>query len=208
LITSLDWKKWTKNDLIFGIILPTTAIFVIVLISQLSALTEGGFGAVYGIVSEIFELVIITAVPLALGLLWNQWAGGASGFLLGTMYALYWHDSYGRYTGSGLILLAYILSAMLIGYMAGALNKKSDNFKRILISGVIASTIGGLVLFTLLQMSPMNVVTGTNGFILTVLTRPLTALLTAIVVKVLFWYGMGNQKTQNISQPPLQRINS
>jgi len=196
---SLDWKKWTKNDIIFGIILPTIAIFVIVLISQLSALTEGGFGAVYGITSEIFELVIICAVPLALGLLWNQWAGGATGFLLGTMYALYWHPSYAQYTGSGLILLSYILSAMLIGYMAGALNKKSNNFKRILISGLIASTIGGIVLFTLLQMSPMNVIDGIDGFVLTVLTRPLAALLTAIVVKVLFRYGMGTHKNPNIS---------
>ena len=191
-----DWKKWTRNDLIFGIILPIIAVFVIVLISQLPSLTEGGFGIVYGITSEIFELVIICAVPLALGLLWNQWAGGASGFL-GTLYALYWHDSFAKYAGSGLILLAYILSAMLIGYMAGALNKKSENFKRILISGLIASTIGGITLFTLLQLSPMNVVNGLDGFELTVLTRPLVALLTAIVVKVFMWYGMGAKKHPN-----------
>ncbi|MGD6934102.1 MAG: hypothetical protein ACQCN5_07855 [Candidatus Bathyarchaeia archaeon] len=196
----LDWKKWTKNDLIFGVILPTIAIFVIVLISQLPALTEGGFGVVYGITSEIFELVIICAVPLALGLLWNQWAGGATGFLLGTFYALYWHDSYARISGSGLILLAYILSAMLIGYMAGALNKRSDNFKRILVSGLIASTIGGIVLFTILQMSPMNVVDGVDGFLLTVLTRPLVALLTAIVVKVFFWYGMGANMQSKVAE--------
>ena len=31
----LDWKKWTKNDMIFGIILPVIAVFVIVLISKL-----------------------------------------------------------------------------------------------------------------------------------------------------------------------------
>lgn len=86
---------------------------------------------------------------------------------------------------------------MLIGYMAGALNKKSDDFKRILISGLIASTIGGIVLFTILQMSPMNVVDGIDGFALTVLARPLAALLTAIVVKVFFWYGMGTKKASN-----------
>jgi hypothetical protein len=196
-MSGLDWKKWTKNDIIFGIILPVLAVFVIVLISQLSYLTEGGYGAVYGITAEIFELVITAAVPLALGLLWNQWAGGASGFLMGTLYALYWHPSYARYEGSGLILLAYILSAMLIGYMAGALNKKSDNFKRMLISGLIASTIGGIIQFALFQLSPMNVVVGISGILLTVLTRPLTALLTAIVAKVFYWYGMGNKKTSN-----------
>ena len=34
LIVGLDWKKWTKNDLIFGVILPVVAVFVIVLISK------------------------------------------------------------------------------------------------------------------------------------------------------------------------------
>jgi hypothetical protein len=88
---------------------------------------------------------------------------------------------------------------MLIGYMAGALNKKSENFKRILLSGLIASTTGGIILFTLLQLSPMNVVKGIDGFALTVLTRPLVALLTAIIVKVFIWYGMGAKKHPNIA---------
>jgi hypothetical protein len=84
--------------------------------------------------------------------------------------------------------------------MAGALNKRSDNFKRILVSGLIASTIGGIVLFTILQMSPMNVVDGVDGFLLTVLTRPLVALLTAIVVKVFFWYGMGANMQSKVAE--------
>lgn len=87
---------------------------------------------------------------------------------------------------------------MLIGYMAGALNHRSDNFKRILISGIVASTIGGTVMFIIFQMSPANVVTGVTGFALTVLARILAAALTAAVVKVFFWYGMGTQKCPNI----------
>ena len=130
---SLDWKKWTKNDVIFGIILPVIAVFVIVLISKLQSLIGGGPGIVLGLTMEIQELVVIVGVPLALGLLWNQWAGGASGFLMGTFYALYWANSFHGISGSGTVLLAYIVSPMLIGYMAGALNKRSDNFKRILI---------------------------------------------------------------------------
>lgn len=201
---SKDWKKWTKNDVIFGIILPTIAVFVIVLVSKLPSLVGGGFddptfGIIIGITMEILELVVIVGVPLALGLLWNQWAGGASGFLMGTFYALYWANSFRGISGSGTVLLAYILSPMLIGYIAGALNKRSDNFKRLLISGIIASTIGGIVLFTIFQMSPANVVTGTIGFALTVLARILAAVLTAIVAKVFFWYGMNAQKPQNIS---------
>ena len=63
---------------------------------------------------EILELVVIVGVPLALGLLWNQWAGGASGFLMGTFYALFWASSFQGISGSGTVLLAYILSPMLI----------------------------------------------------------------------------------------------
>jgi hypothetical protein len=195
---SLDWKKWTKNDIIFGIILPVIAVFVIILISKLQSLVGGEPGIVLGLTMEILELVVIVGVPLALGLLWNQWAGGASGFLMGTFYALYWANSFHGAHGSGTVLLAYIVSPMLIGYMAGALNKRSDNFKRIVISGVVASTIGGIVLFAVFQMSSANVVTGIVGFALTVLARILAAVLTAVVVKIFFWYGMGTQKQPNI----------
>jgi len=195
----LDWKKWTKNDILFGIILPVIAVFVIVLISKLQSLVGGESGIVLGLTMEILELVVIVGVPLALGLLWNQWAGGASGFLMGTFYALYWANSFHGISGSGTVLLAYVVSPMLIGYMAGALNKRSDNFKRMLISALVASIIGGIVLFTVFQMSSANVVTGTLGFALTVLTRMLAAVLTAVVAKVFFWYGMGTRKHRNIS---------
>jgi len=190
----LNWKEWTKNDLIFGVILPIVAVFVIVLISKLQSIVGGEPGLVFGLTMEILELVVIVGVPLALGLLWNQWAGGASGFLMGTFYALYWANSFHGLSGSGTVLLAYVLSPMLIGYMAGALNKRSDNFERILISAFVASTIGGIVMFAIFQMSTANVVTGTIGFTLTVLARMLAAVLTAVVVKVFFWYGMGSKK--------------
>ncbi len=112
---------------------------------------------------------------------------------MGTFYALYWANSFHGISGSGTVLLAYIVSPMLIGYMAGALNHRSDNFKRLLISGIVAATIGGIVMFTIFQMSPANVVTGATGFALTVLARILAAVLTAVVVKVFFWYGMGSK---------------
>lgn len=196
---SLDWKKWTKNDIIFGIILPLAAVFVIVFISKLQSIVGGEVGIVFGLTMEILELVVIVGVPLALGLLWNQWAGGAAGFLMGTFYALYWANSFHGISGSGTVLMAYILSPMLIGYMAGALNKRSDNFRRLLISGVVSASIGGVVLFTIFQMSTANVVTGIVGFALTVLARIIAAFLTVVVVKVFFWYGMGKSSNPNIS---------
>lgn len=200
----LDWKQWSRSDIIYGVVAPVLVVLIIVAISQLSRLLGGGFeglsGVVIGITMEIQELVLIAVVPLLLGLVWNQWAGGASGFLMGSIYALYWADSYrspmaGHVGGSGTVLLAYLLSAMLIGYMAGALNKRSDNFRRMLISGVTAASIGGLVLFGVFQLSPVNVVTGIDGFLLTVLSRTACGVIIPIIAKVFVWYGVAMHRT-------------
>ncbi len=101
-----------------------------------------------------------------MSLVWNRWAGGAFGFLLGKYLRVILANSYHGMRGSGTVLLAYILSAMLIGYMAGALNKSSENFPRMVIAGVTAGTIGGLMLFGIFQLSTSNVVTGVDGFLL------------------------------------------
>lgn len=192
---SLGWKDWNRSDVIYGIVAPVIVVLLIVGISQLGTLGGGGFGIVTGITMELQELLVIVAVPLLLGLVWNKWAGGASGFLMGSIYALYWADSYrspfsGSIFGSSTVLLGYLLSAMLIGYMAGALNKRSDNFRRMIISGITATTIGGLLLFGIFQLSPVNVVTGIDGFLLTVLTRTACGAVIPIIAKVFMWYGI------------------
>ena len=142
---------------------------------------------------ELEELLLIAAIPLLLGLIWNKWAGGASGFIMGSFYALYWADSYrspfsGASFGANTILLGYVLSSMLIGYMAGAMNKRSDNFRRMLLVGTFTTTIAGILLFGILQLSPVNVVTGIDGFLLTVLTRTATGAIVPIIAKVFMWY--------------------
>jgi hypothetical protein len=195
----LHWKEWNRNDIIYGIVAPILVVLLIVGISKLSLLFGGGFGIVTGITMELEELVVIAGVPLVLGLIWNRWAGGASGFLLGSIYALYWANSFNGIQGSGTVLLAYIISAMLIGYMAGALNKRSENFIRLLISGVVAATIGGILLFGVSQLSSANVVTGIDGFLLTVLTRTACGAVVAVIAKVFMWYGMTITKNPNIS---------
>ena len=196
---SRDWKQWNRSDIIYGVVAPILVILLIVAISQLSRLFGGGYGIIMGITMELQELLVIVAVPLTLGLVWNRWAGGASGFLLGSIYALYWADSYhspiaGNLQGSGTILLGYILSAMLIGYMAGALNKRSENFRRMLIAAVTSATIGGIMLFLILQLSPANLVTGSIGFLLTVVTRIATGLIIPVITKVFMWYGVVRNK--------------
>ncbi|MFA5573029.1 MAG: hypothetical protein WDA42_07960 [Candidatus Bathyarchaeia archaeon] len=77
---SLEWKKWTKNDLIFGIILPIIVVFIIFLISKLHSIVGVESGIVLGLTMGILELVVIVDVPLTLGLLWNQWTGVPQGF--------------------------------------------------------------------------------------------------------------------------------
>ncbi|MFZ7137454.1 MAG: hypothetical protein ACOWW1_03415 [archaeon] len=192
---SLGWKQWTKNDILYGIVAPVVVILLIVLVSQLQNLIGGGgFGAITGIVMQLEELLVLAVIPLLLGLAWNQWAGGASGFIMGSLYALYWADSFsfgGGAFGGNSILLGYVLSPILIGYMAGAMNKKSDNFRRMLIVGIVSTTIGGIMLFGIFHLSPINVVTGVDGFLLTVLTRTACGTIVPIFAKVFSWYGVG-----------------
>ncbi len=177
-------------------VVPVVVILLIVLVSQLQNLIGGGgFGAITGIVMQLEELLVLAVIPLLLGLAWNQWAGGASGFIMGSLYALYWADSFsfgGGVFGGNSILLGYVLSPILIGYMAGAMNKKSDNFRRMLLVGIGSTTIGGIMLFGIFHLSPINVVTGVDGFILTVLTRTACGAIVPIFAKVFSWYGVGS----------------
>lgn len=206
----LNWKEWNRSDIVYGIVVPLVVVLAIVGLSLVSSsLRTGGgmsssWGIVIGIIGEIEEMIIIVAVPLLLGIAWNRWAGGASGFLLGGFYAMWNALKYSQVTtgtfmrgdtGFGPTILGYVLSAMLIGYMAGALNKGSDNFKRMLIAAVIATTVGGVLLFGMFQLSASNVMIGMDAVLLTVLTRIATGVLIAIIAKVVMWYGIALHKT-------------
>ena len=193
----MNWKQWKLKDLIYAIIVPLIVVLLIVGISQLRSIigySSESFGIVIGLTMEILELTIIVAIPLMLGLVWNQWAGGASGFIMGAFYAIYWSNAYNGMQGAGTVLMSYILGAMLIGYIAGALNKRSEDFKTLLLSGIIATTVGAIVMFGIFQLSTANVVTGIDGFLLTVLPRTATGAIIAVLAKVFHWYGMGTNK--------------
>ena len=208
---SLDWKDWNRSDIIYGIIVPLVVVLVITGLSLVSSFLmrgmSGSSGIIIGIISTIEELVITVAVPLLLGLVWNRWAGGASGFLMGTVWSMWYAVKYGLYSGFGggqsarafnlgPTLLGWVLSAMLIGYMAGALNKRSDNFRRMLIVGMITTAIGGFFLLGMFQLSPSNVVPfDFNGFAINVATRIATGAIIAIIAKVFMWYGVNFHKT-------------
>jgi len=206
----LGWKEWTRSDIIYGVIVPLVVVLVIVGLSLVSSFLmsggrsamSGSSGIVIGIISAIEELVLTVAVPLLLGLVWNRWAGGASGFLMGSIWSMWYAVKYGLYSGFvggqsarafnlGPTLLGWVLSAMLIGYMAGALNKHSENLRRMLIVGMGTTAVGGFFLLGMFQLSPSNVVPfDFTGFALNVATRIAAGALVAIIAKVFMWYGV------------------
>jgi hypothetical protein len=92
---------------------------------------------------------------------------------------------------------------MLIGYMAGALNKRSENFRRMLIVGMATTAVGGFFLLGMFQLSPSNVVPfDFTGFALNVATRIAAGAIVAVIAKVFMWYGGGN--AQKITLDPLR----
>jgi len=145
----LSWKEWKRNDIIWGIIIP---LLIVLLIMAFPVVVGPGLHNINTTLESIFvagleEAILIVAFPMMLGLLWNQWAGGAAGFLLGSIYSLATFQMYGLSGSNHFFLLGYVMSAMLIGYIAGALNKGSFSFRRMLVAGLVSAIIGGLFLY-------------------------------------------------------------
>lgn len=154
------------------------------------------------------------AIPILLGLAWNRWAGGASGFLLSLLYVLASAAQYGAWFTPTVDWLGLIIAGMLAGYIAGALMARfrmrgSDNLKSMLIAAIVAAIVA--IIFTTatyVWYSPMFVSstlpphgTGTleygglelmdsityNYFINTVI-YVVWAILATIVAKVSTWF--------------------
>jgi hypothetical protein len=210
---SLSWKNWKLKDIVYGIVVPTIVVLIIFAISIMPTfLGRTSFGIFIGIAYGLSEAVLIVAVPMLLGLIWNQWAGGASGFLLGSIYALWYSDKFIaasifrsssqqaslRVLFGDPSLLGYVLSAMLIGYVSGALNRRSENFMRMVISGILSGTIGGILMFFTCQFSNPPLIYGIYGFLITLLPRVACGVLIPIIAKVFTWYGatLGKPKSE------------
>ena len=181
-------RDLSLKDILFGIVAPTLVCLLIIWfpLNELWLFSLGFEGALQGIfVFGVQEVIMIVAVPMLLGLLWNKWAGGASGFLLGSIYAL-WYGLYGSMSPMwihNMSLLGYLLSAMLIGYMAGALNQKSAQISRLLFSGVTSALIGGLFLFFTEQLANQVFVYGEYGFFITMTPRLVFGILIPLIAK-------------------------
>lgn len=137
-------KEGKVSKILFGIVIPTVIAFLIIGIAMSTS------SAALAVKYILLEAIVVVSVPMLVGLVWNQWAGGATGFLMGSLYTLYFADQlYASQGSSDISLLGNLVSAMLIGYVAGALNKRSSSLKNLLVAGVIAGILGSfIVVFT------------------------------------------------------------
>jgi hypothetical protein len=167
--------KITINGILWGLIIPIIIAIVIVAFPAIlrPALDSwfpagdpntGAGASPYAFLTVIFthgfSLMVVLGVPLFIGLNWSKWAGGATGFITGTLYYLAFAGYNITYSsivyGATANLYAdpsfigdYIVAGMLIGYIAGALNAKSFHFKRKLAAAMTACITVGLFQFIL-----------------------------------------------------------
>jgi len=152
-------NKFKLSNIFDGIIIPLILVLLIYVLAVY--VNVGGQYHVLGqdvlgvILTNGFAQMIIMGIPLVLGLLWNKWAGGAAGFIMGGMYYVASAGQYnGLYSSMGITtynffgdisMLFYLVNAVIIGYMAGGLNNGSSSFKRMLGAGLTAAMITAVI---------------------------------------------------------------
>ena len=201
-----SWTDWKLSDLIWGIILPLIVAFLIIIfpleLSKILLDIDSG-GTLTAILTDgLGEAILTIGIPLFAGLIWNKFAGGAAGFLLVSIYALFsndsivWGISQGWCMPSGMFAadianLGYVVSAMLIGYMAGSLNKGSYSFRRMLVASLIAAVIVGFFQLWTASLSITMMVQDYvySGFLI-MLPKLIYAVIIPIFVTVFGWFGI------------------
>jgi hypothetical protein len=195
MVMTLSWKEWKLGDILYAIVVPSIVALLIIAFPTVIGPGLHGINPTLEsiLVAGLEEAILLVAVPMLLGLVWNQWAGGASGFLLGSIYALAQaslYASYGAGYSTDISLLGYVVSAMLVGYIAGALNKGSFGFLRMIISGLVATIVGGLLLFLTYSISPISMTTGAYGFFITIVPRLVYGIIIPIIAKLFTMFGV------------------
>jgi hypothetical protein len=210
-------EKFKISDILYAIVIP---IIVAIIIIALPVIIGPGVSHIVGTESPIpfiitygFAQMLTLAVPLILGLLWNKWAGGAAGFLVGGLYYVAYAGLFSidyvvmpQETGMpwnffrDTAVIGYIVNAILIGYMAGALNNKSTNFKRMLGAGLTASIITAVIQYILnyyVALQPARDMTvgllaadPAQAMLIAFLPNILVGIIIPILAKVMTWYGL------------------
>jgi hypothetical protein len=185
-------KGLTRKDILYGAIVPVIVALVIIAFP----LSEKALTSIYPpfvgiLVFGTQEAIMVVIVPMLIGLLWNKWAGGSVGFLMGSIYAL-WYAIYGVKTAGwthDIGLLGYLLSGALIGYISGALNKKSKSLRRMVFAGVTAGVLGGLFLFFTEQFSVFQMMSNAFGFFVIMVPRIIFGFVVPLFAKLFHRYS-------------------
>ena len=179
-----SWREGKVADIVFGIVVPTLVALLIVGVSMLS------LPSLVGLKYPLLEAIVIVGVPMLIGLIWNQWAGGASGFLLGSLYALYYSDQlYASQGSSDISLIGNLVSAMVIGYIAGALSKRSTSYRKMLMAGVVSGTMGALLIVFVGQFSSILGGATAGGVLLAFLPRVLAGIIVPFIARAFLRHG-------------------
>ena len=223
----METPKFKLSDIFYAVIIPLILVLLIYVIAVY--VNPGGTHVVFGltgtwaVIGVIFSSglaqMIVLGIPLVLGLLWNKWAGGAAGFIMGGMYYVasaglytgYYETSSGHYNFFGdLSMLGYLVCAIVIGYMAGALNNGSSSFKRMLGAGLTAAVITAVLQAYFnysLSLSPamsmnhsawvstqwLGIAGFYEGFI-AFFPGIILGIIVPIIAKVMTWYGLQPMK--------------
>jgi hypothetical protein len=213
-------NKFKLADIFGGIIIPVLLVVLIYVFAVY--LNVGGEYHILGednviavILVSGFAQMIILGVPLVLGLLWNKWAGGAAGFIMG---GIYYVANAGQYTAlfatymdggvfynffGDISMLFYLVNAVIIGYMAGALCNGSTNFKRMLGAGLTAALITAVIQafmnYTVALQPARDMTVGMwsdplYAIVINFVPSIALGVIVPILAKVMTWYGLQPQK--------------
>jgi hypothetical protein len=218
----METPKFRLIDIAYGVVIPVLLVLIIYVLAiyvnpsgSFHYLGQSGTLATIAVIlTQGFASMIVLGVPIALGLLWNKWAGGAAGFIMGGMYYVasaglytgYYNQGAGSYNFYGdMSILFYLVGAIIVGYMAGALNNGSTNFKRMLGAGLTASIIVAVIQVYLnynFSLSPSQGMAhdlwkdtslgaaGVYGFIISFVPAIALGVIVPIIAKVMTWYGL------------------
>jgi hypothetical protein len=216
------------KDVAYGLVVPVlVGILIMLFPTVIGPAANRAFPAMtsdYAFITQIlthgFAMMVMFAIPIILGLVWNKWAGGAAGFIMGTLY----YVAMAGYTTAGVVntyILAtpdyqqtlltygfgprnyfadpsfigdYIVVGVLIGYIAGSLVNGSMGFKRMLGAGLTAALTCGVIQFilnyTVSFQSGMTTSNPPYAFFIVMLPMILLGIIGPIIAKVMTWYGL------------------
>ena len=216
----MSTEPFSKKTIIYGFIVPILVAVIILLFPTVikdafdswfpvGDMMTGEGASEWAFITVIFThglaQMVMFGIPLVMGLIWNKWAGGATGFIMGTLFYLayagyniafsveFFGASQNLYRDPSFIG-NYIVGGILIGYIAGALNDKSFNFKRMLGAGLTAGITIGVLQFilnmTIAFGAWMSQADPFYAFYLVMLPNVLLGVLAPIISKVMMWYGL------------------